>query len=132
MAKKQQHKRAETEPSADGQNAAEPAAERPDAAGQAAEGQEAAEPGTEGQDAAEPGIGKLETTLAELEALVERLETGDLPLEQALGEFERGMKLTRECQGVLKDAEQKVEILLGNDENAEPTPFEPEADPEED
>ncbi len=74
----------------------------------------------------EQALGRLETTLAELEALVERLEGGDLPLEQALGEFERGMKLTRECQAVLKDAEQKVEILLKNDPDAEPAPFEPD------
>lgn len=72
-----------------------------------------------------PSLGRLEATLAELEALVERLEGGDLPLEQAIGEFERGMKLTRECQAVLKDAEQKVEILLSASDGAEPVPFEP-------
>ena len=80
----------------------------------------------------EQSLGQLESTLAELEALVERLESGDLPLEQALGEFERGMKLTRECQSVLKGAEQKVEILLSSDEDAEPVPFEPEEEDDED
>ena len=74
------------------------------------------------------GLGKLEKSLEELEALVTRLEGGDLSLEQALKEFERGVKLTRECQTALKDAEQKVEILLKNTEDAEPTPFEPPAD----
>jgi exodeoxyribonuclease VII small subunit len=71
-------------------------------------------------------LGQLEKSLAELETLVEKLETGDLSLEAALGEFERGIKLTRECQAALKDAEQKIEILLQQDEQAEPEPFEPE------
>jgi len=56
----------------------------------------------------------LEKALAELEELVEELETGDLPLEKAMKKFEEGIKLTRGCQAALKDAEQKVEILLKN------------------
>jgi len=47
-----------------------------------------------------------------LEELVERLEQGDLPLEESLAAFERGVMLTRACQTALKEAEQKVEILL--------------------
>jgi exodeoxyribonuclease VII small subunit len=70
-------------------------------------------------------IGGLEKSLEELEALVARLEGGDLPLEQALKEFERGVKLTRQCQAALQEAEQKVEILLKRTEQAEPVPFEP-------
>ncbi len=54
----------------------------------------------------------LEKSLADLEDLVEELETGDLPLEKAMKKFEEGIKLTRSCQKALKDAEQKVEILL--------------------
>jgi exodeoxyribonuclease VII small subunit len=54
----------------------------------------------------------LEKALADLETLVEELETGDLPLEKAMKKFEDGIKLTRACQSALKDAEQKVEILL--------------------
>ena len=54
----------------------------------------------------------LEKTLADLEALVEELESGDLPLEKAMKKFEDGIKLTRACQTALKDAEQKVEILV--------------------
>jgi len=50
--------------------------------------------------------------MAELETLVERLEQGDLPLEESLKSFERGVQLTRSCQSALKEAEQKVEILL--------------------
>jgi exodeoxyribonuclease VII small subunit len=54
----------------------------------------------------------LEKSLANLEDLVEELESGDLPLETAMKKFEEGIKLTRSCQKALKDAEQKVEILL--------------------
>ena len=54
----------------------------------------------------------LEKSLQELEDLVEELESGDLPLEKAMKKFETGIKLTRGCQAALKDAEQKVEILL--------------------
>ncbi len=54
----------------------------------------------------------LEKSLAELEELVEELESGDLPLETAMKKFEEGIKLTRGCQTALKEAEQKVEILL--------------------
>ena len=56
----------------------------------------------------------LEKSLAELEELVEELESGDLPLEKAMKKFEEGIKLTRGCQAALKDAEQKVEILLSS------------------
>jgi exodeoxyribonuclease VII small subunit len=75
-------------------------------------------------------LGGLEKSLEELESLVTRLESGDLPLEQALKEFERGVKLTRQCQAALQEAEQKVEILLKKTAQAEPSPF--ENDPDED
>ena len=62
----------------------------------------------------------LEKALADLETIVEELESGDLPLDKAMKKFEDGIKLTRNCQAALKDAEQKVEILLqsvgGNEE----------------
>ena len=48
----------------------------------------------------------LEKALATLEALVDELESGDLPLDKAMQKFEEGIKLTRACQGALKDAEQ--------------------------
>ena len=54
----------------------------------------------------------LEKSLTDLEALVEELENGDLPLDKAMKKFEEGIRLTRNCQSALKDAEQKVEILL--------------------
>jgi len=61
----------------------------------------------------------LEKSLADLEQLVEELESGDLPLDKAMKKFEEGIRLTRGCQAALKDAEQKVQILLksaGGDE----------------
>jgi exodeoxyribonuclease VII small subunit len=54
----------------------------------------------------------LEKALTDLEDIVEELEAGDLPLEKAMKKFEEGIKLTRNCQAALKEAEQKVEILL--------------------
>ena len=61
----------------------------------------------------------LEKALTDLETIVDELEAGDLPLEKAMKRFEEGIKLTRGCQAALKEAEQKVEILLesaGGDE----------------
>lgn len=57
----------------------------------------------------------LEKSLAELEAIVEQLESGELPLDKSLKEFERGVRLSRECQGALKEAEQRVQVLMGGD-----------------
>ena len=57
----------------------------------------------------------FEKALAELETLVERLETGDLSLEESLKDFERGVALTRACQKALAEAEQKVQILLSEE-----------------
>ena len=61
---------------------------------------------------AEKKIVNIEKALADLEGLVEELESGDLPLDKAMRKFEEGIKLTRGCQLALKEAEQKVEILL--------------------
>jgi len=74
----------------------------------------------------------FEASLAELEAIVEKLERGDLSLDDSLKQFERGVQLTRSCQIALTQAEQKVEILLrksGGDEFA-PAPFEADDDSE--
>jgi exodeoxyribonuclease VII small subunit len=54
----------------------------------------------------------FEQSLQSLEELVERLESGDLPLEQALALFEQGVALTRRCHEQLATARQRVEILL--------------------
>jgi len=54
----------------------------------------------------------FESSLKELEQIVQQLEGGDLPLERSLELFEQGVRLSRECQRRLDDAEHKVEILL--------------------
>ena len=54
----------------------------------------------------------LEKILATHEQIVDELESGDLPLEKAMQKFEDGIKLTRSCQAALREAEQKVEILM--------------------
>jgi exodeoxyribonuclease VII small subunit len=68
----------------------------------------------------------FEQALTELEALTERLERGDLPLDEALRLFERGVALTRLCQHSLQAAQQKVEILLKRGGELAAGPFEPE------
>jgi exodeoxyribonuclease VII small subunit len=68
----------------------------------------------------------FEQALADLESVVEKLEHGELPLEEALRQFERGIALARSCQESLKQAEQKIEILLRKSPDAAPEPFEPD------
>jgi exodeoxyribonuclease VII small subunit len=68
----------------------------------------------------------FETAIKELEGLVERMEQGDQSLEQSLKDFERGVELTRTCQKALKQAEQKVQLLLEQSGQAELTPFDDE------
>jgi len=75
-------------------------------------------------DKASPPTPDFERAMAELEAVVERLEQGELPLEQALSHFERGVQLTGTCQAALKAAEQKVEILLKKSGVSEVSAFE--------
>lgn len=57
----------------------------------------------------------LEKAMGDLEQIVEQLEEGELTLEKSLAQFEKGVKLSRECQQALTDAEQKVKILLGDE-----------------
>ncbi|CAN5443285.1 exodeoxyribonuclease VII small subunit [soil metagenome] len=59
----------------------------------------------------------FETTLTELNQLVEKLEQGGLGLEESLQYFERGMSLSQQCQQSLKEAEQKVQILSSANES---------------
>jgi len=70
----------------------------------------------------------FETALTELEQIVTRLESGDLPLEEALSEFERGVQLARQGQTKLQQAEQRVQILLSEQDEAPLTPFTPDAE----
>lgn len=57
----------------------------------------------------------FETQLTELESIVDQLESGELPLEDALKVFEKGVKLSRQCQQLLSEAEQKVMTLMDSD-----------------
>jgi exodeoxyribonuclease VII small subunit len=59
-----------------------------------------------------PTAPAFEAALVQLESLVTRLESGDLPLDEALRTFEQGVRLTRECQSALAAAQQKVQQLL--------------------
>ncbi|SDT88083.1 exodeoxyribonuclease VII small subunit [Halopseudomonas salegens] len=70
----------------------------------------------------------FEQSLADLQALVERLESGELSLEDSLGAFEQGVKLTRDCQQALTQAEQKVQQLLSQNGEATSVPFDEPAD----
>ena len=70
----------------------------------------------------------FETALQELEQIVSRLESGALPLEEALNEFERGVQLARQGQVKLQQAEQRVQILLSESEDATLSPFQPDAE----
>ena len=54
----------------------------------------------------------FEQALEDLEELVTSMEEGELSLEESLQAFEKGIKLTRECQAALKNAEQKVQVLI--------------------
>lgn len=60
----------------------------------------------------------FETTLAQLENIVTYLENGDLPLEEALKEFEQGVQLAKLGQERLQQAEQRIQILLQKTEDA--------------
>ncbi len=75
-----------------------------------------------------PETASFETALAELEQIVTRLESGDLPLEEALNEFERGVQMARLGQSKLQQAEQRVQILLSESEEAPLDPFTPDAE----
>jgi exodeoxyribonuclease VII small subunit len=69
----------------------------------------------------------FEAQLATLERIVRELERGDLPLEQSLDLFEQGVRLSRECQERLNEAERRIEVLLrGGDGAAVAVPFESE------
>ena len=70
----------------------------------------------------------FEQSLADLQALVERLENGELSLEDSLTTFEQGIRLSRECQSALQQAEQKVQILLERDGELAEAPFTTDTD----
>ena len=63
---------------------------------------------TNGQEQAR----SFEASLEALEQIVRQLESGDLPLEKSLELFEQGIRLSRECQERLSQAERRIEVLL--------------------
>lgn len=65
----------------------------------------------------------FEGQMAQLEALVGRLESGELSLDEAMKTFEQGIQLTRHCQQALDEAEQKVQVLLGQGDDARLAPM---------
>ncbi len=71
----------------------------------------------------------FEASLQELERLVERMEKGELTLEESLQDFERGIELTRNCQRALQEAEQRVRIQSGTDDDTELVPFDSDTSP---
>jgi len=77
----------------------------------------------------------FETALEQLEGTVARLEEGEMPLEEALGLFESGVKLSRQCSKTLEEAERRIEILVadrGLDEDPEAIPFESDEEADDD
>jgi exodeoxyribonuclease VII small subunit len=69
----------------------------------------------------------FEAALAELERIVEKMESGEQTLEEALASFQRGVELTRACQQGLKDAEQRVEKLVREGGELKVEPLNPDA-----
>lgn len=75
---------------------------------------------------------QFEKALADLEKIVEALESGELTLDEALKKYEEGVRLTRMCQGKLQEAEKKIEILTRSlSGELKPEPFDPESFEEE-
>jgi exodeoxyribonuclease VII small subunit len=73
-------------------------------------------------------VPKFEECLQRLEKLVDELEKGNVPLEQALKLFEEGMQLSASCRKELEEAEGKVEILLRQNGKLQPEAYEPSLD----
>ena len=73
----------------------------------------------------------FEETLEQLEELVSAMEEGNLSLEQSLQSFEKGVRLTRECQSALDNAEQKVQKLLDDAGTTEPLDFDSDQEGED-
>jgi exodeoxyribonuclease VII small subunit len=72
----------------------------------------------------------FEGALAELEELVAGMEAGNMPLDEALRSFERGVQLTRDCQAALQAAQQRVQVLTQRAAGATLEDFAPSADGE--
>jgi len=68
----------------------------------------------------------FEAGLLELEQIVKEMESGELPLERALGLFEKGMKLSETCRKQLEEAETRIEVLTRKGDKVQAEPFGPE------
>ena len=62
----------------------------------------------------------FEAAMAELSEIVKQLEKGELPLEDCLKQYEKGISLANSCQQVLTQAQQRIEILQANNDSQEP------------
>lgn len=72
----------------------------------------------------------FEKGLEDLESIVKKLESADLPLEESLALFEQGVELSEACRARLEEAETRIEILLKKGRKIEAEPFELEDDGE--
>ncbi len=77
---------------------------------------------------AKKAVASFDDQLKELEQLVTRMERGDLPLEESLQQFERGVQLVRQCEAQLQNAEQKVRILTRDNGTETLSEFTPDRD----
>lgn len=66
----------------------------------------------------------FEDSMKELEEIAKKLSDGEVSLDESINLFENGMKLSKNCQRILEDAEKKVNVLLNKDGEMEKQPFE--------
>lgn len=78
-------------------------------------------------DTADSPVADFETSLEALEQLVEKMEAGDMSLEESLAAYERGVGLYRKCQGALEQAELRVKLLSDPVDPATSEDFDPAA-----
>jgi Exodeoxyribonuclease VII small subunit (EC 3.1.11.6) len=76
----------------------------------------------------ESPVARFEQSLEELEQLVDKMEGGELSLEQSLAAYERGVALYRQCQGALEQAELRIRLLSDPQQPDAATDFEPDHD----
>lgn len=81
---------------------------------------------------AAPAALTYEQAVAQLETLIDRMESGQTPLEESLADYERGVGLLKRCREIITQAEQKIEYLKASARSGETEPSEPTAPPESD
>lgn len=80
---------------------------------------------TKVEPSGEETVISFEEAMDELESIVARLESGDVPLEQAIELFQEGMKLSKLCGGKLEQVERKIEMLIETEQGLQRKPFAP-------